>query len=104
MLCPECDTLVTTLKTAFDVCARIVWILALCIGKKSNTVFVTKAIKPLMTPMGGSQSAGSVSMAAGLARSEGGSTILTGRTGVWSVISICFSMGHERDHAGWVPL
>jgi hypothetical protein len=72
MLCPECDILVTTLKTAFEVCSRITWILALCIGKRSNKVLVTKAIKPLMMPTGGSQTAGSVSMSAGSASSEGG--------------------------------
>jgi hypothetical protein len=56
-------------ETALEVCVRIAWILALCMGKRSKRVWVTKA------PDDGEgvwHSVRYVSMSAGSTSSEGG--------------------------------
>jgi hypothetical protein len=104
MFRPECETLVNVLKTDFEVSSRIAWILAFWRGKRSKRALVMNAIKVLIMAIGVSHSAGSDSMSSGSVSSEGSLTILTGRTGVFSVTSTSLSLGHDRDHAGWGPL
>jgi hypothetical protein len=73
--------LVFTLKTAWDVCSKMAWILGRCKGKRSNGVFVKKAIRGFTTVVVYSGSALLLSGSTGSANSAGGLIILKERRG-----------------------